>query len=105
MSANAGMDYSYKIEDDKSLFFRADVLHYSRKYWYLSNLDVQKPKTYVNGSFGAELGNITVTLWAKNVFGVRSYETFFVGRNTGFPMDIGFPNKPATYGIELGARF
>lgn len=105
MSANGGVDYSYDIGDDKSLFVRGDVLHYSGKYWYLSNIDVQRPKTYVNGSVGAELRNVTLTLWAKNIFGVRAYETFFVGPNTGFPMDIGFPNKPATYGVEVSARF
>jgi iron complex outermembrane recepter protein len=103
-SYNAGFDYSHHISSDMTFFVRADAQHYSRKYWFVDNLDVQKPKTYVNGSFGVSYRNFTATVWGKNIFGVRSYETYFPGQQTGLPYDVGFPNKPATYGIELTAR-
>jgi outer membrane receptor protein involved in Fe transport len=70
----------------------------------VDNLDVQSPKTYVNGSFGLSYRNFTLTVWGKNIFGVRAYETYFPGQQTGLPYDVGYPNKPATYGIELSAR-
>jgi iron complex outermembrane receptor protein len=99
-----GFDYTQRIATDVSFFVRADVQHYSRKYWFVDNLDVQRPKTYVNGSLGISYRNFTASIWGKNIFGVRSYETYFPGQQTGLPYDVGFPNKPATYGVELVAR-
>jgi iron complex outermembrane receptor protein len=103
-SFNAGFDYSRHIATDTSFFIRGDLQHYSSKYWFVDNLDVQRPKTYVNGSFGVGYRNFTLSIWGKNIFGVRSYETYFPGQQTGLPYDVAFPNKPATYGVELSAR-
>jgi hypothetical protein len=103
-SFNTGFDFSQRVAPDTNVFVRADLQHYSSKYWFVDNLDVQSPKTYVNGSFGVGYRNFTLTVWGKNIFGVRSYETYFPGQQTGLPYDVGFPNKPATYGIELSAR-
>jgi iron complex outermembrane receptor protein len=103
-SYNAGFDYNHRIGPQTNFFVRADVQHYSRKYWFVDNLDVQRAKTYVNGSVGVSYRNFTATLWGKNIFGVRAYETYFPGQQTGLPYDVGFPNKPATYGVELIAR-
>jgi len=103
-SFNAGFDYSRHIATDTSFFIRGDLQHYSSKFWFVDNLDVQRPKTYVNGSFGVGYRNFTLSIWGKNIFGVRSYETYFPGQQTGLPYDVAFPNKPATYGVELSAR-
>ena len=103
-SFNAGFDYSQRVAPGTTFFVRGDLQHYSSKYWFVDNLDVQRPKTYVNGSFGVNFGKFTATVWGKNIFGVRSYETYFPGQQTGLPYDVAFPNKPATYGIELSAR-
>jgi iron complex outermembrane recepter protein len=103
-SFDAGFDYSHHIAPETQFFLRGDLQHYSRKYWYVDNLDVQRPKTYVNGSFGVTYRNYTATVWGKNIFGVRAYETYFPGQQTGLPYDVAFPNQPATYGIELIAR-
>src|SRR5205814_1315041 len=46
---NAGFDYSHRVGPQTNFFVRADVQHYSRKYWFVDNLDVQQAKTYVNG--------------------------------------------------------
>lgn len=103
-SFNGGFDYSQHIAPGTTFFVHGDLQHYSSKYWFVDNLDVQRPKTYVNGSFGVNFGKLTASVWGKNIFGVRSYETYFPGQQTGLPYDVGFPNKPATYGIELSAR-
>jgi iron complex outermembrane receptor protein len=103
-SFDAGFDYSHHIAPETQFFVRGDLQHYSSKYWYVDNLDVQRPKTYVNGSFGVTYRNYTVTVWGKNIFGVRAYETYFPGQQTGLPYDVGFPNQPASYGVELIAR-
>jgi iron complex outermembrane recepter protein len=103
-SFDAGFDYSHHIAPEMQFFVRGDLQHYSRKYWYVDNLDVQRPKTYVNGSLGVTYRNYTATVWGKNIFGVRAYETYFPSQQTGLPYDVAFPNQPATYGIELVAR-
>lgn len=103
-SFNAGFDYTQRIATGTSFFVRTDLQHYSSKYWFVDNLDVQRPKTYVNGSFGVNFGKFTAAVWGKNIFGVRSYETYFPAQQTGLPYDVAFPNRPATYGIELSAR-
>jgi iron complex outermembrane receptor protein len=103
-SFNTGFDFNQRLAPDTNFFIRGDLQHYSSKYWFVDNLDVQSPKTYVNGSFGLSYRNFTLTVWGKNIFGVRAYETYFPGQQTGLPYDVGYPNKPATYGIELSAR-
>jgi iron complex outermembrane receptor protein len=103
-SFNTGFDFTQRVAPDTNFFIRGDLQHYSRKYWFVDNLDVQSPKTYVNGSFGVTFRNFTATVWGKNIFGVRAYETYFPGQQTGLPYDVGYPNRPATYGVELTAR-
>jgi iron complex outermembrane receptor protein len=84
-SFNAGFDYSRRVAPGTTFFVRGDLQHYSSKYWFVDNLDVQRPKTYVNGSFGVNFGKFTATVWGKNIFGVRSYETYFSVQQTGLP--------------------
>jgi iron complex outermembrane recepter protein len=103
-SFTTGFDYDGRIAADTNFFVHGDLQHYSHKFWFVDNLDVQRPKTYVNGSFGVRYRNITASVWGKNIFGVRSYETYYPGQQTGLPYDVAFPNKPATYGVELLAR-
>lgn len=103
-SFDGGFDYNHRIAPETDFFIRTDAQRYSRKYWYVDNLDVQRPKTYVNGSFGINYHNITASIWGKNIFGVRAYETYFPSQQTGLPYDVAFPNQPATYGVELIAR-
>jgi len=104
-SINGGFDFRHSLSDTMSVFVRGDVQHTSSKYWYYDNLDVQAPKTYVNGSIGMKIDRVTATFWARNVFNTRAYETYFPSQSTGFPYDAAYPNRPATYGVELAARF
>jgi hypothetical protein len=77
----------------------------SRTYWYIDNLDVQKPKTWLNASFGLRRGPYTATVWGKNLLDTRSYETYDPNQATGLGRDVGYPNKPLSFGVELAARF
>jgi iron complex outermembrane receptor protein len=101
---SGGFDFTQRIAADMNFFIRGDAQHYSSKYWFVDNLDVQRPKTYVNGSFGLSYHNVTASIWGKNIFNVRAYETYFPGQETGLPYDVAFPNQPATYGVELIVR-
>lgn len=102
---NTGFDYNHRFSETVSGFVRGDLEYTSSKYWYYDNLDVQKPKTYVNGSIGVKMDRVTLTFWAKNIFDTRAYETYFPAQSTGFPYDTAYPNRPATYGAELAVRF
>ena len=105
ISLNGGFDYSASISDRSALFIRGNIQHYGERYWFIDNLNVQRPKTYVNGSLGFTHGGITATLWAKNIFNTKAYETYFPKQSTGAPFDVAFPNRPATYGGEVAFRF
>lgn len=104
-SLNGGFDFTQPIANDLSAFVRMDVQYYSSRYWYIDNLDVQKPKTYVNGSVGLQYGRWTASLWGKNIFNTKAYETYFPAQETGLPYAVGFPNQPATYGVEIAVRY
>lgn len=104
-SVNWGIDYTRPIFDNLTFFVRADARHYSKRYWFIDNQDVQKPKTYVNASLGFSRGPWTLTFWGKNIFDERYYETYFPSEATGLPYDVAFPGKPATYGVEIRAQY
>lgn len=104
-SFHTGFSYTHEVADATSVFLRAELEHTSKKYWFVDNLDVQKGKTYVNGSLGVKFDSFTATVWGKNIFNTRAYETYFPKQATGLPYDAAYPNRPATYGIELSTRF
>jgi outer membrane receptor protein involved in Fe transport len=81
------------------------VQHLSKTYWYIDNLQVQDPKTYLNASFGLRSGGLTATIWGKNLLDTRAYETYDPKQATGLPYDVAYPNQPIAYGIDLSMRF
>lgn len=104
-SFNLGGDFEQELSSDLTFTMRGDVQLYSKKYWFVDNLDVQKSRTYANGSIGLKYQNFTATLWAKNIFNVHAYDTYFPKQQTGLPFDVAFPNRPRTYGVEVSAKF
>ena len=101
----AGADYSYPLGNGWSVFVSSNVQYLSKVYWYIDNEDVQGAKTYVNASAGVKSGRWTATLWGRNIFDTRAYDTYDPTQATGLGRDVGYPNKPAQYGIELLYRF
>jgi iron complex outermembrane receptor protein len=104
-SFQAGFDYTRAVSDSVSWFVGSNLAYCSRTYWYVDNLDVQKPKTYVNARLGLQSGSWTVTLWGKNITDTRAYETYDPNQATGAGRDVGLPNEPASFGGELTWRF
>ncbi|MCJ2180956.1 TonB-dependent receptor [Novosphingobium album (ex Hu et al. 2023)] len=105
MSYSGGIDLDHEVSPGIRLFTHADVQTYSKKYWFVDNLDVQGPRTYVNGSLGVGFGDMKLTVWGKNLFNVRAYDTYFPGQQTGLPFDVAFPNQPVSYGIDASMKF
>ncbi len=101
----AGVDYTHLIAGGVSFFVSSNVQYLSKVYWFIDNLDVQDPKTYVNASLGLKSGPWTGTFWGRNIFDTRAYETYDPSQATGLRYDVGYPNKPAQYGIELSYRY
>lgn len=104
-SFQAGFDYTRAISERLSWFFGANAAYYSPQYWYVDNLDVQNPKTYVNARLGLQSGPWTFTLWGKNITNTRAYETYDPNQATGAGRDVGLPNEPAAFGGELTWRY
>jgi iron complex outermembrane recepter protein len=104
-SFQAGFDYSRALSAGLSWFIGSNAVYYSREYWYVDNLDVQKPKTYLNARLGLQSGQWTLTLWGKNITDTRAYETYDPNQATGAGRDVGLPNEPASFGGELTWRF
>jgi iron complex outermembrane receptor protein len=104
-SFQAGFDYTRALSERLSWFLGANADYHSRTYWYVDNLDVQRPKTYVNARLGLQSGAWTVTLWGKNITNTRAYETYDPNQATGAGRDVGLPNAPASFGGELTWRY
>lgn len=104
-TVQAGVDYTHVISGRLSFFVSSNVQYQSKLYWYIDNLDVQDSKTYVNASTGLKSGPWTATLWGKNIFDTRAYDTYDPTQATGLGRDVGYPNRPASYGIDLLYRF
>ena len=104
-SLQGGFDYTWAVSDRLALFAASNVQYESKRYWYIDNLDTQNPKTYLNGSVGARSGALTTTLWGKNLLDTRAYETYDPNQATGLGRDVGLPNKPRSFGVELSVKY
>lgn len=105
VTLQGGVDYTTPLAGDVSFFVGSNVVFNSRTYWYIDNLDVQEPKTYLNANFGFKTGPYTATFWGKNLLDTHAYETYDPNQATGAGRDVGYPNKPLSFGVELAARF
>ncbi len=105
VTLQGGFDYTTPIAGDVMFFVGSNVQFDSRTYWYIDNLDVQQPKTYLNASFGLKNGPYTATVWGKNLLDTHAYDTYDPNQATGAGRDVGYPNKPLSFGVELAARF
>jgi iron complex outermembrane recepter protein len=105
VTLQGGFDYTTPIVGDMAFFVGSNVQFDSRTYWYIDNLDVQQPKTYLNASFGLKSGPYTATVWGKNLLDTHAYDTYDPNQATGAGRDVGYPNKPLSFGVELAARF
>ncbi|HVO47797.1 MAG TPA: TonB-dependent receptor [Steroidobacteraceae bacterium] len=105
VTLQGGMDYTVPLAGNLAFFVGSNVQFDSRTYWYIDNLDVQKPKTCLNANLGIRSGPYSVTVWGKNLLDTRSYDTYDPNQATGLGRDVGYPNKPLSFGVELAARF
>jgi len=104
-TVEAGVDYTVPVGGGWAFFVGSNVQYLSKVYWYIDNLDVQGSKTYMNASGGLKNARWTATLWGRNIFDTRAYDTYDPTQATGLGRDVGYPNKPAQYGVELIYRF
>lgn len=105
VSLNVGFDFTHPIGNDLDFFVRSDAQHYSKRYWYTDNLDVQDPRTFWNASLGIRRGAWTVAAWGKNLSDTKAYDTYFPSQSTGLPYDVGFPTAPRTYGVQFSVKY
>ena len=104
-SLQGGFDYSAALSDHLTWFVGSNVQYGSKTYWFIDNLDVQGAKTYLNANLGIKNGTWTARLWGKNLLDTRAYETYDPNQATGLGRDVGYPNRPLSYGVELLVQF
>jgi iron complex outermembrane receptor protein len=104
-NASLGTEYRAPLTGDLKWYGRVDAQLYGRKYWQVDNLDVQDDKQYLNARLGIEAPAWGAYLWGKNVTNTRAYSQY-VSPSLGIGVaGIGFLVEPATYGIEVRAKF
>lgn len=104
-TVQGGFDYAVSVSRQAEFFFGSNVQFNSRTYWFIDNTDVQKSRTYLMGSFGVRRGPYTATVWGRNLLDTRAYDTYDPNQATGLGRDVGYPNRPLSFGVELTARF
>lgn len=105
VTLQGGFDYTTAVSGSVDFFMGANVQFNSRTYWFIDNLDVQQPKTYLNANVGFRSGPYTATVWGKNLLDTHAYDTYDPSQATGLGRDVGYPNRPLSFGVELAARF
>jgi iron complex outermembrane receptor protein len=104
-SLQGGFDYNWPISERLAFFAASNVEYESKRYWYIDNADIQDPKTYLNGSLGLKSGALMATVWGKNLLDTKAYDTYDPNQATGLGHDVGLPNKPLSFGVELSFNY
>ncbi len=104
-NAALGTEYRAPLVGELKWYGRIDATLYGRKYWQLDNMDVQDAKQYLNARVGIEAPRWGAYLWGRNITNTRAYSQY-VSPALGIGVaGIGFLVEPASYGVELRARF
>lgn len=104
-SSTVSAQYRKPLDENSSLFFRAEWQHFGKKYWHPDNVAVQDPYNLVNLRFGVEHKEMGVYFFGRNIFGDKYYSEFFQPKYSGLDIAIGYPSQPASYGVEARIKF
>ena len=102
--------YRHKVNDDWTWFLRGDAIYTGRGWDSEANIVQNDPFTRVNARVGFEKENLSVELYATNLFDNRDWDYIF--RNvyqgsagaifTALPPGFGFPAFGFPQGIVVG---
>jgi len=96
--------YRHALWGDYRALYRVDYSYKGPICYDSANQYCFGSHGFLNARVGLENDHYTVSLWGKNIFSVR--EPLAFGPNSEGPGVSGqIVNEPATYGVELTARF
>jgi iron complex outermembrane receptor protein len=96
--------YRQPLWDDYSVLYRLDYSYKGPICYDSANQYCFHSVGFLNARVGLENHRYTVALWAKNIFSIR--EPIVFGPNDEGPgVSTQMVNQPATYGVEVIARF
>lgn len=102
---NAGFQFDAPISSSMNFLARVDYQHRGKKYWQVTNLDVQEPVDLVDVRIGIEGDKWGLFFSGKNIFGAKYYSDFNPTAFSGLDTAIGFRGQPATWAIEGRIKF
>jgi iron complex outermembrane receptor protein len=104
-SSNLSAQYSIPLGGAVKGLIRVDWQHFGSKYWGADNAQVQNPYNLVNLRIGADIGNVGIYGFAKNLTGDRYYTDYVPTKYSGLDVPIGYLGRPRTYGVEARFKF
>lgn len=106
-SASLGAQYEFPLGGDLKLVARGDYRRTGRGYWYLDNVDVQKPYETANFRLSLKAPKWTVTGYVENAFDEQWHVTFNNARFEGLlgGIDIFWPSPRRQAGIQVSYEF
>ncbi len=102
---NLGTQIDFPLGNNLTGGLRVDWERRGDKYWHPDNVDEMDPVNLLNARFTIAGENWNATLWGRNLTDEFYYEDFNAQPFTGLPWNIGFPNRPRTYGLDLRYNF
>jgi hypothetical protein len=103
-NANIAAQYRQPLWNDYDALYRLDYAYKGPICYDSSNQYCFHPVGFLNARVGVENDRYTFALWAKNILSVRQPNEF-VANAFATGTSLQQVNEPATYGVELTARF
>lgn len=104
-SLNVGTQVDFQLAGDLDGLFRLDFERRGDRYWHPDNVDVMGPVSLLNARVGLGAKNWRLTLWGRNLTDEFYYEDFNAQAFSGLPWNIGWANRPRSYGIDFRYEF
>jgi iron complex outermembrane receptor protein len=103
-TADLSAVYRQPLWNDYNALYRIDYNYKGTICYDSANQYCYHPGGFVNARVGVENDRYSIALWGKNIFSNREPVDF--APNAGGPgVSFEMPNEPATYGVEVSARF
>lgn len=102
---NLGTQVEFGVGGNLGGLFRIDYERRGDRYWHPDNVDVMDPVSLLNARIGIGSENWTLTFWGRNLTDEFYFEDFNAQPFSGLPWNIGWANRPRSYGIDFRYDF
>jgi len=104
-TAGFATNYNYYLQKFgiKSLTFHADYKYFGKFYWDVDNLAYQNPYTLFNANITANMKNISLGIWGKNLTNT-SYNRYYFNV-ASIQKSFAEPAQPLQFGVFVKTKF